>query len=84
MQATESSVLLTYSPGLPIKLNFDDILRVRAMINFILHHFSVDDVNCERYFEEECPMSCTILRALLHVLNESLTWEKYVAEFTLH
>ena len=45
MQAAEGSVLLTYRPGLPVELNFNDILGIRAMINFILNHLGINDID---------------------------------------
>ena len=54
------------------------------MIDLILHHLRVCNIDLKRYLEEDGSMTCTIFRALLDVLYESLSWEENVAEFALH
>ena len=84
MQAAEGLVALAYLPLLPIELDFDDVVSVCSMVSFILNHSSCRDENLKRYFEEKTALTSTVLRALLHVIDECLTGEEDVAELALH
>lgn len=54
------------------------------MINLILYHLCVCNIDLERYLEEDRSMTCAIFCALLDVFYESLSWEENVTEFALH
>ena len=84
MQATERLVLLIYCPGLPIELDFYHILSVSTVIKLVLHHTRRANRHLQRYLEENAPLTCTILRALLHMIDKSLSWEENAAKFALH
>ena len=84
MQAAEGFVLLVDGPRLSIEFDFDDVLRIGAMINLVLHHSCLRDLDLQRNLEEYGAIASTVFRALLHMVDESLRWEEYVAELALH
>ena len=84
MEGTECFVLLVDGPGLAVKLDFNDVFCVSAMVNFVLDHPCSRDLHLEGNLKEDGALSCTIFGALLHMVNEDLSREEDVAEFALH
>ena len=84
MQAAEGFVALAYLPLLAVELDFDDVISICSMVSFVLDHASACDLNLKRYLEEKTSLACTILRALLHMVNKCLAWEEDAAELALH
>lgn len=67
-----------------IELNLDYILRVRPVVQLVLHHAGLCDLDHERDLEEYGAVPGAVLCALLDVVNEDLGREKCVAELALH
>ena len=54
------------------------------MVNFVLDHSCLSYLDLQRYLEEYGTVPSAIFCALLYMIDESLSWEEYVAELALH
>ena len=84
MQQAERFVFLAHYPLFLVECNVDDIFCVLPIIYRVIINPSRLNCKGKRDLEKESSCVSVILAASFYMLNENFSWEKYLAEFTLH